>query len=73
MLPHPPVVVDVSALDLVGRSGCSPDEAFGEADLRCDSIVFVHGRSLYRLRARPSFDQVLGDGANRIPTDGDEV
>src|SRR5947208_1184016 len=31
MLPHPPVVVPVAALDLVGGGGGAPHEALGEA------------------------------------------
>src|SRR5580704_17365131 len=47
VLPGPPVVVDVAALDLMGSGRCAPDESFRECELGFLDVGSVHGRSLY--------------------------
>ena len=46
MLPFPRIVVDVATLDLMSCGRRAPEEALGEAELRCSGVGSVHDRSL---------------------------
>ena len=74
MLPRPPVVVPVAALDLVGGGGRPPAEAVGEAiatwrrNLACGAVTAIrmHGRAEATWDRDAAVDQDAVDGLVRL-------